>query len=52
VAPQNSPLLHTLHHIIDGDRYYWNGRKPRGLSLKPLLTSGPSLVDLIAEDRR
>lgn len=51
-APKTSPLLHTLHRLVDGDRYHWNGRKPRGLSQKPRLTPGPTLADLIAEDRR
>lgn len=52
VAPQTSPLLTTLHRLIDGERYHWNGRKPRGLSQRPSLTPGPTLADLIAEDRR
>ncbi len=52
IAPQTSPLLKTLHHLIDGERYHWNGRKPRGLSQRPPLTPGPTLADLIAEDRR
>jgi|CXWL01.1.fsa_nt_gi prevent-host-death family protein len=52
VEPKTSPLLRTLHHLVDGERYHWNGRKPRGLSQKPGLTPGPALADLIAEDRR
>ena len=52
VAPQTSPLLHRLQHLIDGERYHWNGRKPQGLPRKPTLTPGPTLADLIAEDRR
>lgn len=52
VTPQASPLLEKLQHLIDGERYHWNGRKPRGLSQKPRLTPGPTLADLIAEDRR
>jgi len=52
VSPQTSPLLHRLQHLIDGNRYHWNGQKPRGLSRKPLLTPGPTLADLIARDRR
>lgn len=52
IASQTSPLLKTLHRLVDGERYHWNGRKPRGLSQRPPLTPGPTLADLIAEDRR
>lgn len=52
IAPQTSPLLKTLHRLVDGERYHWNGRKPRGLSQRPPLTPGSTLADLIAEDRR
>ena len=52
VAPQTSPLLQTLQHLVDDEHYHWNGRKPRGLSQKPRLTPGPTLANLIAEDRR
>lgn len=52
VSPKTSPLLHRLQHLIDGERYHWNGRKPQGLSKKPSLTPGSTLADLIGEDRR
>ena len=52
IALQTSPLLKTLHNLIDGERYHWNGRKPRGFSKRPPLTPGPTLADLIMEDRR
>lgn len=52
IAPQTSPLLKTFRHLIEGGRYQWNGLKPRGLSQKPRLTSGPPLASLMAEDRR
>jgi prevent-host-death family protein len=52
VTPQTSPVLHTLDHLIDRERYHWNGRKPQGLSQKPPLTFGLTLAEIIAEDRR